>query len=231
MTDYALATVRSWNLVCYAERRSSLPGNWHLFADPKNLTAERIRTISPRYLFFPHWSWKVPEEIFSQSETILFHMTDLPYGRGGSPLQNLIQRGHSSTMISAIRMEKSLDTGAVYLKRPLNLSGSAAQIFKRASDIIFDMIAEIVETEPKAVPQQGQPTIFSRRTPDMSVVPKIGEPEQLYNHIRMLDAPGYPPAFIDYGEFRISLTDASIDSDGSVKARAHLVQRKFFEDE
>jgi len=37
--------------------------------------------------------WIILKEIFENYEIILFHMTDLPYGRGGSPLQNLIVRG------------------------------------------------------------------------------------------------------------------------------------------
>ncbi len=56
-------------------------------------------------------------------------MTDLPYGRGGSPLQNLIQRGHTSTMLTALRCGAGLDTGDVYLKQPLSLHGSAEEIF------------------------------------------------------------------------------------------------------
>jgi len=39
-------------------------------------------------------------------------MTDLSYGRGGSPLQNLIVRGYKDTMISALWIEKELDSGA-----------------------------------------------------------------------------------------------------------------------
>lgn len=32
-----------------------------------------------------------------------FHMTNFPYGRGGSPLQNLMKRGHHTTTITALR--------------------------------------------------------------------------------------------------------------------------------
>ena len=73
-------------------------------------------------------------------------MTDLPYGRGGSPLQNLIVRGKKDTMLSAIQVEKELDAGAIYMKMPLSLEGSAAQILRRASNIIFEQgnIVELV---------------------------------------------------------------------------------------
>ena len=73
-------------------------------------------------------------------------MTDLPYGRGGTPLQNLIIRGHSETMISAIRCEKKIDAGPVYLKKKLSLDGTAEKIYLRAYKIIEKMIFEIIQT-------------------------------------------------------------------------------------
>ena len=225
MTDYALATIKEWNLTSFKKHRTSLAGNWHLFMDPQDLTVERIRSISPRYLFFPHWSWKVPSELFNQSESILFHMTDLPYGRGGSPLQNLIASGKTTTMISAVKMEETLDTGPIYLKRPLDLSGSATEIFQNASDIIFEMIAEIIQTEPVPEPQEGIPTLFKRRTPQMSACLETGSLSDFYDHIRMLDAPDYPHAFLDHGEFRIELTNAEYRQ-GNIKARAVVTKKE-----
>ena len=67
-------------------------------------------------------------------------MTDLPYGRGGSPLQNLIQRGHNTTMLTALRCNEGCDTGDIYLKRSLSLCGTAEEIFIRADTIIEQMI-------------------------------------------------------------------------------------------
>lgn len=65
-------------------------------------------------------------------------MTDLPFGRGGSPLQNLLSRGIYHTKLSAIRVSAGLDTGSVYLKNDLDiLEGSAEKIFRRAGEIIF----------------------------------------------------------------------------------------------
>ena len=59
-------------------------------------------------------------------------MTDLPFGRGGSPLQNLITRGISKTKISALRCNEEIDAGPIYLKRPLSLHGSAEEIYQLA---------------------------------------------------------------------------------------------------
>ena len=63
----------------------------------------------------------IPKKIYSNYDCIVFHMTDLPYGRGGSPLQNLIVRGHKETKISALNVQSGLDTGDIYLKKKLIL--------------------------------------------------------------------------------------------------------------
>ena len=73
-----------------------------------------------RYVFFLHWNWLVPECIWKNHECVCFHMTDVPYGRGGSPLQNLIVRGHTETKLTALRMVAEMDAGPVYAKRPLS---------------------------------------------------------------------------------------------------------------
>lgn len=48
----------------------------------------RLNAFMPSYIFFPHWSWKIPAEIYERFECVIFHMTDV-FGRGKSA-QNLI---------------------------------------------------------------------------------------------------------------------------------------------
>jgi len=180
------------------------------------LTPEAVAEINPRWIFVPHWSHLIPDSIWGKWTTVIFHMTDLPYGRGGSPLQNLIQRGHSSTMLTALRCSAGLDTGDVYLKEPLNLNGSAEEIFLRADRVIEQMIERIVRQEPVAVPQKGEPVIFSRRTPiqsDLTHCPE-GELTDWYDKIRMLDAEGYPHAFLEAHGMRLEFRRVSHRSDG-----------------
>jgi methionyl-tRNA formyltransferase len=69
---------------------------------------------APRYVFFAHWSWKIPRAVYEAHECVIFHMTDVPFGRGGSPLQNLISRGIYETKLSALRCVEEMDAGPVY---------------------------------------------------------------------------------------------------------------------
>lgn len=188
--------------------------------DKEALTAAALADFGADWVFAPHWSHIIPESVFGAFRTVIFHMTDLPYGRGGSPLQNLIARGHTDTMLTALRCEAGLDTGPVYLKRPLSLDGTAEDIFRRASDLMLPMIRAIVDNDLEPAAQQGEPTVFSRRTPDESA---LDEARDAYDHIRMLDAEGYPHAFIESARYRVTFTKARRAEDGSVIAEARIM--------
>lgn len=172
------------------------------------LVANNLKKIDPRIIFFPHWSNNIPAEIYRDYECIIFHMTDLPYGRGGSPLQNLIVRGHKETMISALRCVAELDAGPIYIKKPLSLSGSANEIFSRTDALIEDMIVEILKSHPEPMPQNGEPVVFKRRKPEEGDWSKAKTLSEVYDYIRMLDAEGYPPAYIHSGVFKVEFINA-----------------------
>ena len=211
--NYVIAASRPW-YSSLAERLSkSLGHTFTLIADPQELTLEHLRAVQPRYVFFPHWSTIIPEDVFSEFECVVFHMTDLPFGRGGSPLQNLIVRGIYETRISALRCTAELDAGPIYLKRLLSLNGTAEEIFTRAAGVIGEMIADIVQKEPVPEAQSGTPTVFKRRKPAESDIAPIADLQKLFDHIRMLDAEGYPHAFLETEHLRLEFRRAALESD------------------
>ena len=159
----------------------------------------------------------IPPEIYNTFRCVVFHMTDLPFGRGGSPLQNLIARGINETKISAIAVTEGIDAGPVYLKEPLSLYGSAEEVYMRAAKIIFTkMIPQIVKDCPQPVPQTGDVTFFTRRTPVMSELLPDMTLEQIFDYIRMLDADGYPRAFIRLGSKIVEFSRAKQTFDGII---------------
>ncbi|WP_081910363.1 hypothetical protein [Thermopetrobacter sp. TC1] len=224
--NYIYASSVPWGIEVFMHHRKSLPGSWYVVCSKQDLEDVcAALNYDIRFAFFPHWSYIVPDHIINKIECVCFHMTDLPFGRGGSPLQNLILRGHKKTKISALRMVKELDAGPIYLKKELDLSGSAFEIYKRATSISIDMMKYIISKEPDPIPQKGTPTFFKRRKPEQSILPKMGELENMYDYIRMLDAPGYPHAFLEYGEFQFEFTDAEI-SDNEIIAKAIIRKKK-----
>ncbi|MBN2752911.1 MAG: hypothetical protein JXQ84_09410 [Rhodospirillaceae bacterium] len=221
MTTYLVATTKPWNISAFHRCVPNLPGDWHLCTHPEDLTTETIEKLQPRYIFFPHWSWLVGQEILARAECVCFHASDVPYGRGGSPIQNLIVRGHAETQISALRMTRELDAGPIYMKHPLSLRGRGQAIFENMAELIWKMIARIVATEPTAQPQNGDVVVFPRRTPAQGALPNTGDLQNLYDHIRMLDADTYPPAFLDHGAFRLEFSHAELEN-GTLTAQVVL---------
>ncbi len=195
---YLVAGCKPWNRRLFDEVISKFPGNWRYVEHREDLSRAVAEDLTPRYIFFLHWSWKVPEEIIQAHECVCFHMTDVPYGRGGSPLQNLIIRGHKETRVTALRMTEEMDAGPQYAKKRLVLAGSAEEIYMRAGQLSAAIIKDMITAHVAPTPQEGEPTIFKRRQAEESEIHEVSSLEALHDFIRMLDADGYPRAFIRY---------------------------------
>lgn len=211
-----IATTKSWNIKLANEMKSIFGSEKiHVITQKEEINLQLIDDINPKYIFFPHWSWMIPRDVYTKYCCIVFHMTDLPFGRGGSPLQNLIVRGISETKISALRVVEDVDAGDIFIKHPLSLHGTAEEIYMRAAKIVFQkMMPYILCKNPKPCPQEGVVTSFIRRTPEMSELHGTTSLEKCYDHIRMLDAEGYPQAFIRYGNLCLRFSRATLTCDG-----------------
>lgn len=209
-----IATIRPWHIELYRRELPFWPGDWRLVTGPEELEA-LVRKTRPRYVFFPHWSWRVPEEMWRNVECICFHETPVPYGRGGTPIQNMIARGHTKTLITALRMTGEIDAGPVYLQRELSLAGRLAEeIYIRSAMIIIRMILDIVEWGMEPVrqrPRYGyeETKLWPRRRPCQSGISETDNAFDLlglFDHIRMTDADEYPRAFLEYGGYRFEFS-------------------------
>ncbi len=214
MDTIIIATIKSWNIknTDFLIKKFNKKFIFHIITKKEDLTFEKIAEINPKYIFFPHWSWIIPKEIYSNFECILFHMTDLPYGRGGSPLQNLIMNGKKTTKISAIKVVKELDAGPIYLKENFNIrKGSAEELFIEMSSIIFNKMIPLFFKKNYILPidQVGEPVIFTRRKPEQSNLlnNKWENKDFFYDFIRMLDAEGYPRAYIEKDNIKIEFSE------------------------
>lgn len=200
--------------------------NWILIDDKNDFNTTFLSTLKINKIFIPHWSYFIPKEIYENYECIVFHMTDLPYGRGGSPLQNLIVRGYTETKISAIRVVKELDAGPVYLKNDLSLIGTASEIFNKANGIIEVMISEIIAKDLQPKEQEGQVVNFKRRKLEQGNLDTVGDVQKAYDYIRMLDADGYPPAFLETATLKYEFTKANYNTDKNTMTAHVRISKK-----
>lgn len=179
----------------------------------KNELQKALETSDQKTFFFPHWSFILKPDVYKNHNCIMFHMTDLPFGRGGSPLQNLIVRGIKKTKISCFLCDDVVDGGPVFLKKDLDLSGNAQDIFIRANQAIIEMIVDLIKNKPRAIPQVGEVVEFKRRTPEESDLLSAQSIEQIFDMIRMLDAEGYPKAFLKLNQYNVLFENAQLEND------------------
>jgi methionyl-tRNA formyltransferase len=218
-----IGSTRSWNHVLAARVAADTGRVVHWIDRREEMSVAFLDRIAPAYVFLPHWSFIVPSDVLDAYETVVFHMTDVPFGRGGSPLQNLVARGIYETKVTALRCARELDAGDVYAQAPLSLFGGAEEIYLRARDTIGRLIVDIAASHPEPTPQVGTATVFKRRTPAQSDIAKLESLEQVFDWIRMLDAHGYPNAFARVGHFRLEFSRAA-RYEGGVHADVRITQ-------
>lgn len=178
-----------------------------LLDNPKKLKLNYIKKINPKLIFFPDWSWIIPNEIVQKYQCICFHESNLPKFRGGSPIQNQIIRGIKNTKTTSFIMNEKLDAGDILLQKDLSLEGSLDDIFSRMISNDYFLINKIINSKFKKQKQTGKITTYKRRKPKESELISLDfSKKYLYDFIRMLADP-YPNAFIKIGKKKIIFKD------------------------
>ena len=173
----------------------------------KELKTNFLEKVDPDFVMFPHWSHIVDPTIVDNFNCICFHSTPLPYGRGGSPIQNMIIRGHKETEVCSLLMERDFDSGPIYIRTKISLEGSLDEILTRVYQAISAQIIRIINEDISPVPQKGEPTYFKRKIDN-----EIDFSESLndiYNSIRMLDSEIYPNPYTYIKDYKIDFSSAN----------------------
>ena len=194
-----------------------------VFINNKNdFNIDNIKKIEPKLIFLPHWNWIVPKEIYNKFECIVFHTSPLPYGRGGSPIQNLILNGFKKSPVCALKLTKNIDSGPIYKKEIISLEGSLKDIFINLNTVVNKMIDELINYLPNPQIQDGEVFIFKRLQEEDNLIPDNISIKKIFDRIRMLDDESYPNAFINYGNFKIDFYDAKFIN-GEIICKAKII--------
>ena len=179
----------------------------------EDLNSKLIQEFKPDYIFFPHWNWIVNKKIHQNQNCIVFHTSPLPYGRGGSPIQNLILKGYKNTPVCALKMISDLDAGPIYGEITISLEGKLEAIFLRINKAINKLIIKIINNQLIPKPQEGEPHVFKRLTEKNNEIPKEISLEEIFDRVRMLDHKDYPKAYIVYGNNKLEFYNASLNNE------------------
>ncbi len=205
---YLIITKRIW------DKRNFLNLNNKKFKVLFTLNKKKIQKFRPKIIFFIHWSKKISANFLKKNLCIQFHSSDLPRFRGGSPIQNQIINQVKNTKISAFKMNDIIDGGDICIKEKLKLSGSAETIYKNMEKKCVHMIKKISKRKKVIFYKQKGKASFYKRRSDKDSNLKLNELNNfssLYDFIRMLDADGYPNAFLKLKKFKIIFNDAKLE--------------------
>ena len=211
MKNIIVAAVGSWNKEIFKGFTKYKDYKFHFISNKPQLI-NKLKYVKPKIIFFVHWRKILNKKFIRKYLCICFHMTDLPYGRGGSPLQNLILKKKKITKLTAFKMNEKIDSGDYILKKKISLKGPAHEIYKKMSLKSLEMIKKILSKKIKYKKQRGKKVYFKRRKPFQSKINNINNLNDLYDFIRMLDAPSYPKAYLNIGKRKIFFYNAKLEN-------------------
>ena len=223
MTNYIVASSKKWFLK-YPKSDKYKKLSIFNIKDKEKLNLDYLAEINPRYIFFPHWSWKVESEIINKYECVVFHTAPLPYGRGGSPIQNLILKGFKKAPLSALKMIDELDAGPIYYQSEISLDGSLDDILMRLANECERMITKICSLQTKPdIEQKGEVFFFKRLTEKDNELDFNSSLKEIYNKIRMVDGEEYKKAYIRLGNYKFEFSSAKLNGN-KLNARINIIE-------
>lgn len=169
---------------------------------------ERILTIETKridFIIFIGWSWKIEMGVTQKFLCLGIHPSDLPYFRGGSPLQHQIMQGVKKSKVTLMTLSPDkIDAGEIWLKEDLDLSGdSMNDVFKNLITSSTKLLNEFLNEYPGIIAKEQNikdGTYYKRRKPEESRLSKQDFAnktlKELYDFIRSLTDP-YPNAYIE----------------------------------
>jgi methionyl-tRNA formyltransferase len=122
----------------------------------------------PDIVFVLHWHFKIPSWLLKTSQFVNLHATPLPYGRGGSPIENMIARGHTKTVVTAHEMTDGIDAGPIYATSwSISLAGTRDDILGRLVEPSVELMRAIalLAITPKAQ-NEDEVVLFERLSPE-----------------------------------------------------------------
>jgi methionyl-tRNA formyltransferase len=210
---------RDWALNIYDRLAVSTDHTFLIIRSKAQFKVDVLDDFKPDLALFYGWSWIIPNDLLERHTCLMLHPAPLPRYRGGSPIQNQIIAGETSSKVTLFVMTTELDAGDIVGQRDLSLAGTLDVIFKRVEDAGVELTRDLLKHGLQRVPQDhSKATFCKRRTPAESEITAedlASKPATyLYNKIRMLADP-YPNAFILTADGKkLIITAAHIEEEG-----------------
>ncbi|WP_421775361.1 formyltransferase family protein [Gracilimonas sp.] len=142
---------------------------------------------------------RIFKELHLNKHNLVVHESDLPKGKGWSPLTWQILEGKDKIPITLFEASKEVDAGDIYAKEYIHLEGhELLDEIKHLQGLkTKKMIIDFVETYPNldAYQQEGESTFYPRRKPIDSELDIDKSIKEQFNLLRVSDNERYPAYF------------------------------------
>lgn len=164
------------------------------------------RTVESRYdvCFLLGYSRIVKNDfINSHSYCLVVHASDLPHGKGMSPLTWQVLEGSLSITFSLFQAIEELDKGDIFIKKELKLKGDelVADLRDKQFSMTLDLVCEFINNFDEIIPikQQGDGFRYASRGPQDSELDIDKTINEQFNLLRVCDNDNYPAFFYHNG--------------------------------
>lgn len=158
------------------------------------------------FCFYLSYSKIVSCEIRSKfKHNLVIHESDLPSGKGWSPLTWQILEGKNEIPITLIEADDKVDSGPIYLQKTMKFNGSELidelrRVQAKASiQLVLEFISLYQSGQLKPKKQLGNESFYDRRNPLMSQLDIHKTIHEQFNHLRTVDNDTYPAYFELHG--------------------------------
>ena len=163
--------------------------------------------VGGEYLFLISCTEIMPPEIRNKYERVLvLHESDLPKGRGWSPLAWQIVEGKNEIVVSLIEAADPVDTGNVIVECTVRFKGHELHedIHEQIASAKITLIEAFINCPLNGIQQAGEPTYYRQRTAEDSRIDPGKSIAEQFDLLRICD-PRFP-AFFDHRGHRYTLT-------------------------
>lgn len=152
----------------------------------------------------------VPPEILKLNKhNLVIHESDLPKGRGWSPMTWQILEGKNEIIITLFDAKERVDSGLIYLQNRIKFEGHELieELRQKQGKATTKLVTDFIDGYPKVKGriQHGEPTYYLRRRPENSELNINQSIKEQFNLFRVVDNRRYP-AFFRYRGHEYVLT-------------------------
>jgi len=175
------------------------------------LVHEPFEVTKGDFCFILSCSQIVPDEVLRLNKhNLVVHASDLPNGKGWSPMSWNILEGKNEITVTLFEAEEKVDSGMVYIQDKISFKGDELldELQSELGKHVIDQCNQFIKQYPSIIQkgwgQHGEESFFAKRSPSDSCLDPNKTIGEQFNLLRIVDNNRYP-AFFDWEGSRYSL--------------------------